>query len=287
MSRLTINDMQYYVECRGAGAPLLLLHGFTGSSATWAPHVAAWPASSLAVDQPGHGQTDAPANPARYRMDATVADLVALLDQLGVERAHVLGYSMGGRVALHLAAAHPERVAMLILESASPGLATQAERDARVAADTALAASIERDGIAAFVDRWEALPLWASQARLPDEVRAGLRAQRLNNRAVGLANSLRGLGTGAQAPLHDRLADLPMPALVIAGRLDAKFAAIARAMAAALPQGRLALVPEAGHAVHLEQPAPFDRLVAGFLEEHALLAASSQNTSERELAPCR
>jgi 2-succinyl-6-hydroxy-2,4-cyclohexadiene-1-carboxylate synthase len=287
MSRLTINDMQYYVECRGAGAPLLLLHGFTGSSATWAPHVAAWPASSLAVDQPGHGQTDAPANPARYRMDATVADLVALLDQLGVERAHVLGYSMGGRVALHLAAAHPERVAMLILESASPGLATQAERDARVAADTALAASIERDGIAAFVDRWEALPLWASQARLPDEVRAGLRAQRLNNRAVGLANSLRGLGTGAQAPLHDRLADLPMPALVIAGRLDAKFAAIARAMAAALPQGRLALVPEAGHAVHLEQPAPFDRLVAGFLEEHALLAASSRNASERELAPCR
>jgi 2-succinyl-6-hydroxy-2,4-cyclohexadiene-1-carboxylate synthase len=279
--------MQYYVVCRGAAAPLLLLHGFPGSSATWAPHVAAWPARAIAVDLAGHGQTAAPADPTCYRMEATVADLVALLDQLGVERAHVFGYSMGGRVALHLAAAHPERVATLILESASPGLATQTEREARVAADTALAASIERDGISAFVDRWEALPLWASQARLPDEVRAGLRAQRLNNRAVGLANSLRGLGTGAQAPLHDRLADLPMPALVIAGRLDAKFAAIARAMAAALPQGRLALVPEAGHAVHLEQPAPFDRLVAGFLEEHALLAASSRNASERELAPCR
>jgi 2-succinyl-6-hydroxy-2,4-cyclohexadiene-1-carboxylate synthase len=287
MSRLTINGVQYYVECHGAGTHLLLLHGFTGSSATWAPHVAAWPARVIAVDLPGHGQTAAPADADRYRMEATVADLVALLDRLGVERAHVLGYSMGGRVALHLAAAHPERVATLILESASPGLATQAERDARVAADTALAASIERDGIAAFVDRWEALPLWASQARLPDEVRAGLRAQRLNNRAVGLANSLRGLGTGAQAPLHDRLADLPMPALVIAGRLDAKFTAIARVMAAALPQGRLALVAEAGHAAHLEQPALFDRLVAGFLEEHALLAASSRNASERELAPCR
>jgi 2-succinyl-6-hydroxy-2,4-cyclohexadiene-1-carboxylate synthase len=78
-----------------------------------------------------------------------------------------------------------------------------------------------------------------------------------------------------------------MPTLVIAGLLDAKFTAIARSMAAALPQGRLALVPEAGHAAHLEQPALFDRLVAGFLEEHALLTASSQNTSERELAPCR
>ena len=287
MSRMTINGIQYYVECRSACAPLLLLHGFTGSSATWASHVAVWPAGAIAVDLPGHGQTEAPADANRYRMEATVADLVALLDRLGVERAHVLGYSMGGRVALHLAAAHPERVATLILESASPGLATQVERDARVAADAALAASIERDGIAAFVDRWEALPLWASQASLPDEVRASLRAQRLNNRATGLANSLRGLGTGAQAPLHDRLADLPMPALVIAGMLDAKFAAIARAMAAALPQGRLALVPEAGHAAHLEQPALFDRLVAGFLAEHILLAASSHNASERELAPCR
>jgi 2-succinyl-6-hydroxy-2,4-cyclohexadiene-1-carboxylate synthase len=287
MSRLTVDRMQYYVECWGEGAPLVLLHGFTGSSATWAPHVASWPARAIAVDLPGHGQTDAPADSARYRMEATVADLVALLDQLGVERAHVLGYSMGGRVALHLAAAHPERVATLILESASPGLATQAERAARVAADTALAASIGRDGIAAFVDRWEALQLWASQARLPDAVRAGLRAQRLNNRPLGLANSLRGLGTGAQAPLHYRLADLPVPALVIAGMLDAKFAAIARAMAAALPQGRLALVPEAGHAVHLEQPALFDRLVAEFLEEHALLAAFSPTVSEREIAPCR
>jgi 2-succinyl-6-hydroxy-2,4-cyclohexadiene-1-carboxylate synthase len=287
MGYVTINGIAYYVECRGASTPLLLLHGFTGSSATWAPHVAAWPARTIAVDLPGHGQTDAPTDPARYRMAATVADLIALLDQLGVERAHILGYSMGGRVALHLAAAHPERVATLILESASPGLATQAERDARVAADKALAASIERDGIAAFVDRWEALPLWASQARLPDAVRTGLRVQRLNNRPAGLANSLRGLGTGAQAPLHDRLADLPVPALVIAGLLDAKFTAIARAMASALPQSRLALVADAGHAVHLEQLALFDRLVAEFLKEHALLAASSQTASERELAPCR
>src|SRR5689334_14583758 len=127
MSRVTINGIEYYVECRGEGAPLLLLHGFTGSSATWAPHVAAWPARTIAVDLPGHGKTDAPADADLYCMEATVADLVALLDRLGVARAHVLGYSMGGRVALHLAAANPERVATLILESASPGLAGQAE----------------------------------------------------------------------------------------------------------------------------------------------------------------
>src|SRR5262249_26256974 len=128
-----------------------------------------------------------------------------------------------------------------------------------------LAAFIERAGVPAFVDRWEALPLWASQARLPAAVRAAQRAQRLQNRAPGLANSLRGLGTGAQAPLHERLAELPMPVLLIAGALDAKFRALASEMAAALPAAHLALVPDAGHAVHLEQPAVFDRLVAEFL----------------------
>src|SRR5690242_13373731 len=101
MNLLTINKVQYYVEYAGSGAPLLLLHGFTGSSATWAPHVAAWQGrfATIAVDLLGHGQSDAPADPGRYRMEHTVADLAGLLDRLSVERAHVLGYSMGGRVA--------------------------------------------------------------------------------------------------------------------------------------------------------------------------------------------
>src|SRR4051794_16562295 len=181
MNTLTINDVQYYVECEGSGPPLLLLHGFTGSSATWTAHIAAWRDrfATIAVDLLGHGQSDAPSGPARYGMEATVADLAALLDRLGVPQAHVLGYSMGGRVALHFAAAYPKRMSALVLESASPGLATLEERIARVAADNELAAFIARASVPAFVDRWESLPLWASQSRLPSTVRAAQRAQRL------------------------------------------------------------------------------------------------------------
>ncbi len=266
--RIALGDVEYYVEYAGAGTPLLLLHGFTGSHAMWAPFQAAWADrfALIAPDLPGHGATSAPIDPGRYDMAHTVADLAALLDRLGVIRAHVAGYSMGGRVALHFAAAHPERVGALVLESASPGLAGADERAARAAADAALADFVESAGVPAFVDRWEALPLWASQARLPEAARAGLRAQRLTNRAAGLANSLRGLGTGSQAPLHARLATLALPVLCLAGALDTKYAAIAESMAAALPAGGALIVPEAGHAVHLEQPDAFAREVAAFLE---------------------
>src|SRR5262249_23954463 len=144
-----------------------------------------------------------------------------------------------------------------------------AERAARVAADADLTALIEREGIPAFVDRWEALPLWASQARLPAATRAALRAQRLQNNPVGLANSLRGLGTRSQPPLWDRLADLPCPTFLVAVRDDAKFTALAEQMAARIPHSEVLIVHQVGHAVHLEQPAVFNRLVRDFLlEQH-------------------
>ena len=172
---------------------------------------------------------------------------------------------MGGRVALHLAAAAPERVAALVLESSSPGIVSAAERQARVAADTALADAIERDGLSAFVDRWERQSLFASQAALPEDTRARLRAQRLANNPLGLANSLRGMGAGRQESLWDRLAGLDVPTLLIAGALDAKYCALADEMLALLPNARAAIVPGAGHTVHLEQPQAFIQNVIEFL----------------------
>ncbi|MBX6341499.1 MAG: 2-succinyl-6-hydroxy-2,4-cyclohexadiene-1-carboxylate synthase, partial [Thermomicrobiaceae bacterium] len=228
---------------------------------------------TVAVDLLGHGASDAPRDPARYRMERCVADLLALLDALDLPRAAVLGYSMGGRVALHLALAAPERVGALVLESASPGIPDAAERAARRVSDAALADLIEREGIAAFVDHWERLPLWASQASLPREVRARLRAQRLAHRPDGLAGSLRGLGAGEMAPVHDRLGALGMPALLVAGALDEKYRALAEWMAIAMPRARVAVVPGAGHAVHLERPEAFLRAVGAFLEEVAVDAA--------------
>jgi 2-succinyl-6-hydroxy-2,4-cyclohexadiene-1-carboxylate synthase len=264
---IRVNDITLNVERSGAGRPLLLLHGFTGGATTWSPHLAqlALGFHTIAPDLIGHGRSDVPPDPARYRMERCVADLLALLDALGVERADVLGYSMGGRVALHLAAAAPARVGALVLESSSPGIADPAERAARIAADEALADEIERAGLAAFVERWERLPLFASQAVLPEVVLERQRAQRLRNDPRGLANSLRGMGAGRQEPLWDRLAALAAPTLLIAGELDAKYCAITSHMAAALPNARTAIVPNAGHAVHLEQANAFVRNVLEFL----------------------
>jgi 2-succinyl-6-hydroxy-2,4-cyclohexadiene-1-carboxylate synthase len=268
MMKVVVNDVHLNVETAGSEAPLALLHGFTGCAANLKSHIAVFEKRfrTVAIDLLGHGESDAPADPVRYRMERCVEDLISVFDQLGFERANLLGYSMGGRVALHVASAHPERIRALVLESASPGLADPAERAARVASDEALAESIERDGLEAFVARWEQLPLFASQSRLPESVRAEQRAQRLRNNPRGLANSLRGLGTGAQTPLWDRLRDVRTPTLLIAGSLDHKFTAIAHSMADALPNARLALVPDAGHTVHLEQPEMFDKLVLEFLE---------------------
>jgi 2-succinyl-6-hydroxy-2,4-cyclohexadiene-1-carboxylate synthase len=258
-----------HAEVWGEGEPLLLLHGFTGASASWAPLRAAWRGRRLiAPDLPGHGASVA-VDPGLYRMDRCVGALAVLLDRLGVERADVLGYSMGGRTALHFAAAYRERVRALVLESASPGIADPRERAERVAADEVLAERIERQGVAAFVDYWESLPLFASQRSLPAATRARLRAQRLANAAAGLAGSLRGMGTGAQQPLWERLAGLSLPVLLIAGELDEKYRDLAREMAASLPDALVHVVPGAGHAVHLERPAVFAGLVSRFLKSQS------------------
>ncbi len=248
-------------------ATLVLLHGFTGSAANWEPlfEAIALPGMRIiAIDMLGHGRSSAPENPERYTMQHCQADILAVLTELGVVsgEAILLGYSMGGRIALYTAFSRFFRA--LILESASPGLADPVERERRRRSDLALAASIEQNGIANFVAHWEQLPLFASQSNLPIEIRQAQQRQRLSNRAQGLANSLRGVGTGEQPSLQDQLPTLAIPVLLIAGELDAKFCTIARQMEQQLPYATLHIVPGAGHTVHLEQPDLFAQLVKQF-----------------------
>jgi 2-succinyl-6-hydroxy-2,4-cyclohexadiene-1-carboxylate synthase len=218
----------------------------------------------VALDMLGHGQSDAPADAERYSIEHCQADILAALQALGIERgeAILLGYSMGGRIALYCAFSGYFRA--LILESASPGLATPAERQQRRASDEALATRIEQDGVEAFIDYWRNIPLFASQQQLATERREELHAQRLNNRAQGLANSLRGVGTGMQPELYTSLPTLNLPVLLLAGELDSKFCAIAQQMACQLPQARLQIIPGAGHTIHLEQPGEFVTCVGEF-----------------------
>ena len=270
MPKLPINDVKLNVEVSGQGPPLVALHGFTGSVATWEPlaHALDREHTMVRIDLLGHGGSSRPADPRRYSMEHTVADLVGVLDALGPATACWLGYSMGGRIALGVALAAPERCGALVLESASAGIRDATERARRAASDERLARWTEEAGIEAFVDYWESLPLFASQSKLSQETRAALRAQLLANHPAGLANSLRGIGAGAQPAYHDRLAELAMPALFMAGEDDAAYAEAAKAMAAAVPDGRAVIEAEAGHAVHLERPEAFQGAVLDFLRTH-------------------
>jgi 2-succinyl-6-hydroxy-2,4-cyclohexadiene-1-carboxylate synthase len=270
-THLDINGVRLGVELREAdkanSPTLVLLHGFTGSAAGWGRHLDVFATCGLrviALDMLGHGQSDAPEDPQRYSREHCQQDILSALGMLGVGKgeAMLLGYSMGGRIALYMAFSDFFRA--LILESASPGVADPKEREQRRISDEMLAASIEREGIEAFVERWERLPLFASQVHLPKEVREALRTQRLCNCARGLEHSLRGVGIGVQPALHAQLPILHIPVLLIAGELDTKFCAIARQMAQTLPQAQLCIVPGAGHIVHLEQPEVFDTVVKDF-----------------------
>jgi 2-succinyl-6-hydroxy-2,4-cyclohexadiene-1-carboxylate synthase len=265
------DGLRLHVESRGEGAPVLLLHGFTGCSealADLADSLARAGRRAIALDLVGHGRSDAPADPAHYTMARCVAQVCDVLDALDLPRVDVFGYSMGGRVALSLCAARPERVRSALLLGASAGLRRAAERSARRRSDAALAARIESEGVAAFVDDWMALPLFASQHdRLAPDALAAARAQRLRNRAHGLAHSLRGMGTGAQPALHAQLASIDVPMALVVGEEDAKFDAIAEDLAGGLRNGRVVRVPKAGHAAHLENPTAFLRVVLGFLDD--------------------
>lgn len=274
--RVEVNGAGYNVEVHGDGPPLMLLHGFTGSARTWdaqvvkiralAPAKGGWDDHSIVVvDLLGHGQTDAPTDPERYRMERASEDVCAILDTLGHSRAAVLGYSMGGRLALHLAVECPERVAALVLESGSPGIADPVERQERATRDAQLAMFIEREGVSSFVRRWEANPIFESQRVLPEEARSSLRSQRLQNSSVGLANSLRGMGAGAQEPLWDRLDTVAAPTLLLAGEHDRKYQVLLERMWDRLPRVGAAVIPDAGHAVHLEQPDGYVNRVVEFL----------------------
>ncbi len=267
MSLFNVNGVDYYVVIEGHGSPLLLLHGFTGSRIDWEPFVAEWSLryQIIRIDILGHGRSAKPSEPLRYSMANVAGDLAAILAQLGLEQVHLLGYSMGGRLALYTAVQYPHLIHSLILESASPGLATENERRQRREQDAALADFIEAEGVPAFVDRWQQLPLWQSQAQLSFANREALRRQRLQNDANGLANSLRGMGTGQQPSLWPHLSALDMPVLLMVGQLDPKFCLINQNIAPQLSQAAYHEFAGAGHTVHLERPGAFSSLIMSWL----------------------
>lgn len=237
---------------------LVLAHGFTQNTGCWGPFadLLANHHSVILVDGPGHGRCDPEHD------DADLWRAARLLTEAG-GRGVYLGYSMGGRTALHAALAHPELVEALILIGATPGLRHQRERAERRQADDELAQRLLTIGLEAFLDQWLSLPLFAG---LDGE--AAARPARLGNRPEGLAASLRHCGTGGQDDLWPRLGELTMPVLLVVGDRDQKFSAIAQLMAEGLTgaESQVRSLPGT-HAVHLEQPGACAELVLGWLAD--------------------
>ncbi len=258
-----------HTQIEGRGHPLLLLHGFTGDASTM------WPLGRqltgmrtvVAVDLPGHGATGAPTDPTTYRFDNTVDALASLAVDLGHGQVDLLGYSMGGRIGLGLAVRHPDLVRSSVLIGATAGIVSDAERDIRRRTDDDLAEEILEGGVEAFVDYWMDLPLFESQQRLGSDALYEARQQRLQNDPEGLAGSLRGAGSGNQPSLWRELDRVAGPVLLVVGEEDAKFRSLAIRMAAGMADARIAVLPEAGHAAHVENQAATVMAVRSFLEE--------------------
>ncbi|MFD2639703.1 2-succinyl-6-hydroxy-2,4-cyclohexadiene-1-carboxylate synthase [Piscibacillus salipiscarius] len=259
---ITISENQYHVDIHGEGEPVVLLHGFTGSTNTWLKttnqlkdHY-----QCIVIDLPGHGQTRAKVT----SMEQACEDIAEVLTELKVETFHLLGYSMGGRTALVFTSMFQDRVEKLILESASPGLEGKARVD-RQEQDNRLANFIETKGIEEFVDYWETIPLFKSQEKLAEAEQASIRKERLSQNPSGLTMSLRTMGTGMQPNMWPKLNDIQVPTLLITGELDEKFFDINQKVVKALPDAIHEVIPDVGHAPHLENSSFFGKIVLNYL----------------------
>jgi len=226
---------------------VVLLHGFSGTRRAWDGVIALLDRERyrpLALDLLGHGRAADSGRP------ITFAGCVAAVLAEAPERFTLCGYSMGGRLALHVALAAPARVRRLVLVSSTAGIEEPHERARRREADRRLARQLEEIPFEQFIERWRTQPLFAGD---PPEVGALARADQRRNRPERLAAVLRGIGTGEMEPLWDRLARLSMPVTVLVGDRDTKFLALGRRMVGHLPDAELIVVP-GGHGLPLENP---------------------------------
>lgn len=248
--------MLYYTTTGTANQPpTCFLHGFMGSTSDWTQITDALSSNAycIAVDLPGHGRSvQRPGY--EYTMEGATQALADVLDDVGVQRCHLVGYSMGGRAALYFAVHHPDRVRSLVLESSSPGLTSSEDRASRRDVDAERARRI-RDDFPAFLEDWYRIPLFESLDR-HDLVQAMIET-RSSNDPDELARALVGLSVGAQPSLWERLKDLDIPTLACTGELDEKYVEISRFMAIGSRRMETVIFPDAGHNVHAERPQAF------------------------------
>jgi pimeloyl-ACP methyl ester carboxylesterase len=250
MPTLDRDRVKIHYEVHGDGPPLILTHGYSSTSAMWREQID--PLSKhhklILWDMRGHGQSDYPEDPNAYSEALTVADIAALLDAVGAKRAIVGGLSLGGYMSLAFYRAHPERVRALLIIDTGPGFKKDDAREAwnRRAFDTAK--RLEREG----------LNMLKSDSRERSTVQ--------HRDARGLALAARGMLTQRDARVIELLPEIKVPSLIVVGADDTPFLAASDYMAAKIPGARKVVIPQAGHAVNIDQPQAFIEAVEPFLE---------------------
>jgi 2-succinyl-6-hydroxy-2,4-cyclohexadiene-1-carboxylate synthase len=255
--QLLVPYLFHYAQYGESHLPkVLFLHGFMGCGKDFVSliHTLLPNVCCLTVDLPGHGQTEV-LEPMGYGMDAIALGLLQLLQHLNFVPCHLMGYSMGGRLALYLACQFPQQFSSLFLESASPGLVTEAERELRRHQDERLATELASEHWPTFLARWYAQPLFDTLRHSPQFEE--MLQRRLHNRPHQLAQALRGLGTGTQPSLWNEMAALTMPMTLVVGDRDRKFVQINQSMVVRQPLAQLKILSDCGHTAHAEDPAAF------------------------------
>jgi 2-succinyl-6-hydroxy-2,4-cyclohexadiene-1-carboxylate synthase len=245
---------------------ILFLHGFTGNNQDFSSVISLLSKNycCLAVDLPGHGQTRVNGDESCYNMLNTAQALIDLLDDLQIDKCLLLGYSMGGRLALYMTLHFPERFEKVVLESASPGLKTEKDRSHRRQADSQTAQNLENSNIKDFILNWYDRPLFKSLKKSPKFDQ--LIAARLANNPLELAKSLRNMGTGHQPSLWEKLAQNQIPLLLLAGEDDDKFTTINAEITSLCPAATLKIIPNSGHNIHFENIDKFVTVVRQFYD---------------------
>lgn len=265
---MTIEGCRYYAEVKGSGPTLVCFHGFAENSGTWEA-LQLQDCQMVLVDLLGHGRSAKPRSLEPYELPVLLGHLHELMAELGCTGYSLLGYSLGGRIALAYGAAYPREVQGLILESSAYGIGDEEQRALRREQDVRLAQEILDRGIEWFAEHWSSLPLFASQTRLPPEIRAKIRARRLGNAPHALANTLLGSGQGVFPCLREKIPALSMPILYIHGEQDEKYKEIGQELMDLNPGIKREMIPGAGHNAHLENPVTFAEIVGNFLQELA------------------
>ena len=248
---------------------VLMLHGFTGSLEDWREISSSLNPNFnyIGIDLVGHGKSDSPIFVDKYSPKALSKQINDVLNNLSIEQVIILGYSLGGRAALSFAIDHPNKIRGLILESTTAGIENEKDRTERIRSDEELANYIESHSIEEFVELWMNKEIFNTQRRFSNEKLKNIRKMKTLNSKIGLANSLRGFGTGKMGYFSSNLSHINCPVLLITGELDTKFTKINSALKKKFPNAKHKIIKNAGHNTHLEEPGRFVTITNDFLRK--------------------